>query len=141
MKKAASTRQTILKKAFDLIYKKGYQTTSIDEIIATTKVTKGAFYYHFKHKEEMGLAIISEILNPDMTKNANELLANSANPLDAIYNLINDLLFHNPFLEVAYGCPTGNLMQEVSPWNNKFRLALKTNVDQWKDSIENCIVR
>lgn len=43
MNKAESTRLTILEKAFKLIYEKGYQTTSIDDILATTKVTKGAF--------------------------------------------------------------------------------------------------
>jgi hypothetical protein len=43
MKKSAATRLMILQKAFELIYAKGYQTTSIDDIIATTKVTKGAF--------------------------------------------------------------------------------------------------
>jgi TetR/AcrR family transcriptional repressor of nem operon len=66
MSKAANTRITILQKAFELIYSKGYQTTSIDDIIATTQVTKGAFYYHFKTKDEMGVAIIEEILKPTM---------------------------------------------------------------------------
>jgi AcrR family transcriptional regulator len=58
MKKSAATRLMILEKAFELIYAKGYQTTSIDDIIATTKVTKGAFYYHFKTKDEMGLLLL-----------------------------------------------------------------------------------
>ncbi len=48
MKKAEVTRLNILQKAFELIYVNGYQTTSIDQIIATTQVTKGAFFYHFK---------------------------------------------------------------------------------------------
>lgn len=43
MKKSQATRIDILKKAFQLIYPKGYQATSIDDILATTKVTKGAF--------------------------------------------------------------------------------------------------
>jgi len=60
MSKAQDTRMTILRKAFELIYRQGYQATSIDEIIATTAVTKGALFYHFKNKEEMGLAIINE---------------------------------------------------------------------------------
>jgi AcrR family transcriptional regulator len=67
MKKSAATRLMILEKAFELIYAKGYQTTSIDDIIATTKVTKGAFYYHFKTKDEMGLAIINELVKPQLT--------------------------------------------------------------------------
>lgn len=66
MSKAAETRLTILQKAFYLIYRKGYQATSIDDIIATTQVTKGAFFYHFKSKDEMGLAMIREIMYPGM---------------------------------------------------------------------------
>jgi TetR/AcrR family transcriptional regulator, transcriptional repressor for nem operon len=64
MSKATATRLNLLQKAFELIYTKGYQTTSIDDILATTQVTKGAFYYHFKTKDDMGLAIIHEILKP-----------------------------------------------------------------------------
>jgi TetR/AcrR family transcriptional repressor of nem operon len=66
MSKALNTRRTILEKAFELIYKKGYQTTSINEIIATTEVTKGAFFYHFKTKDEIGIALINEIIKPTM---------------------------------------------------------------------------
>ncbi|WP_317129372.1 TetR/AcrR family transcriptional regulator [Flavivirga rizhaonensis] len=36
----------------------------MDNIIATTQITKGAFYYHFKSKDDMGLVIINEILKP-----------------------------------------------------------------------------
>ncbi|MDN3709585.1 TetR family transcriptional regulator [Myroides ceti] len=57
MKKAEATRLTILKKAYELIYINGYQTTSIDDILATTKVTKGALYYHFKIKTKWGLLL------------------------------------------------------------------------------------
>ncbi|GAA6766408.1 hypothetical protein AAFH68_23500 [Flavobacterium sp. CGRL1] len=57
MSKAVNTRLTILHKAFELIYTKGYQTTSVDEIIATTQVTKGAFYYHLKIKMKWELQL------------------------------------------------------------------------------------
>jgi AcrR family transcriptional regulator len=92
MKKSAATRLMILQKAFELIYAKGYQTTSIDDIIATTKVTKGAFYYHFKTKDEMGLAIINELLKPQLTAGFIEPLQNNENPLEAIYQLMQHLL-------------------------------------------------
>src|SRR5690606_28017174 len=97
MKKAEATRLTILQKAFELIYVKGYQTTSIDDIIATTKVTKGAFYYHFKTKDEMGLAIINEILKPTLASSFIEPLQTEENPLEAIYNLMDNLLMKNEF--------------------------------------------
>ncbi|MES2799854.1 MAG: TetR/AcrR family transcriptional regulator [Bacteroidota bacterium] len=131
MKKAEATRLTILQKAFELIYIKGYQTTSIDDIIATTKVTKGAFYYHFKTKDEMGLAIINEILKPTLTSSFIEPLKKEQNPLVAIYELMDHLLMKNEFLKVEYGCPASNFTQEMTPWNADFNKALNELTKQW----------
>ncbi|WP_347053601.1 TetR/AcrR family transcriptional regulator [Flavobacterium olei] len=131
MKKAEATRLTILLKAFELIYAKGYQTTSVDEIIATTQVTKGAFYYHFKTKDEMGLAIINEILIPKLTKNFIEPFQNESNPVNIIYNLMHYLLIEDDFLKVEYGCPAANFTHEMTPWNEEFRIALDALTQQW----------
>jgi TetR/AcrR family transcriptional repressor of nem operon len=140
MSKAANTRLTILQKAFELIYSKGYQTTSIDEIIATTQVTKGAFYYHFKTKDEMGIAIIEEILKPTMLESFIQPIENSQNPIDDLYNMISYLLLDDPFLEVKYGCPVGNLTQEMTPWNTQFSKALLELVNQWMHTIQKIIL-
>lgn len=131
MKKAEATRLTILQKAFKLIYEKGYQTTSVDDILATTQVTKGAFYYHFKNKDEMGMAIINELMKPELTKNFIEPLKNEGNPLDAIYHLMHHLLMKNDFLKVEYGCPAANFTQEMTPWNPDFSNALNQITQQW----------
>ncbi|ANI89759.1 TetR family transcriptional regulator [Arachidicoccus ginsenosidimutans] len=141
MKKAEVTRLTILQKAFELIYVKGYQTTSIDDIIATTKVTKGAFYYHFKTKDEMGLAIINEILKPTLTNSFIEPLQTEENPLDAIYNLMDNLLMKNDFLKVEYGCPASNFTQEMTPWNSEFNKALNELTQEWTKAITATIER
>lgn len=139
MKKASATRYTILQKAFELIYTKGYQTTSIDEIIATTKVTKGAFYYHFKTKDEMGLAIINEILKPTMKNDFIKPLQDAKNPIKEIYNMTKGLLLENPFLKLEYGCPAGNLTQEMTPWNVEFGKALAELTLEWQKTIENSV--
>ncbi|OIV41575.1 TetR/AcrR family transcriptional regulator [Flavobacterium johnsoniae] len=139
MSKAANTRLNILHKAFELIYTKGYQTTSIDEIIATTQVTKGAFYYHFKTKDEMGVAIIEEILKPTMQEQFIKPTEASQDPIEDFYNMISYLLLEDPFLQVKYGCPVGNLTQEMTPWNTKFSEALAELVDLWKATIINSI--
>ncbi|AXG74127.1 TetR/AcrR family transcriptional regulator [Flavobacterium arcticum] len=133
MKKAAATRLNILQKAFELIYSKGYQTTSIDDILATTQLTKGAFYYHFKNKDEMGVAIINELMKPVLTNNFIELLENERNPLDAIYSLMHSLLLENDFLKVEFGCPAANFTQEMTPWNNDFSSALNEITQQWNN--------
>ncbi|MGD1318061.1 TetR family transcriptional regulator [Chryseobacterium sp. 2R14A] len=135
MKKSEATRLNILQKAFELIYANGYQTTSVDEIIATTQVTKGAFYYHFKTKDEMGLAIINELMIPNFKNTFIEPFQNIVNPLDGIYNLMYDLLMENDTLKVEYGCPASNFTQEMAPWNIDFTKALNTLSLQWENTM------
>ncbi|MBC9794691.1 TetR/AcrR family transcriptional regulator [Sinomicrobium weinanense] len=38
----------------------GFEATSIDRILNTAQLSKGAFYHHFKNKKELGLAVISK---------------------------------------------------------------------------------
>ncbi|UMQ42672.1 TetR/AcrR family transcriptional regulator [Chryseobacterium sp. Y16C] len=135
MKKSEATRLNILQKAFELIYVNGYQTTSVDEIIATTQVTKGAFYYHFKTKDEMGLAIINELMIPGFKNTFIEPFQSVVNPLDAIYNLMYSLLIENENLKVEYGCPASNFTQEMAPWNIEFTKALNLLSQQWESTM------
>ncbi len=125
----------ILQKSFELIYRKGYQATSIDEIIATTQVTKGAFYYHFKTKDDMGLSLINEVLYPGMYNIMIKPLEVGKHPAKDIYkvmeNLLNDFVFFNP----DYGCPAINLIEEMSPMNPTFKKALSRLVKQWQNAI------
>jgi TetR/AcrR family transcriptional repressor of nem operon len=139
MTKAINTRLTILQKAFELIYINGYQATSIDDIIATTKVTKGAFYYHFKTKDEMGLAVINDLMYGSMADTFVKPLSNSNDPITDIYALMHYLLMKDPFLQVKYGCPAGNLTQEMSPLNTEFNSALTNLTKEWQDAIQKSI--
>jgi TetR/AcrR family transcriptional regulator, transcriptional repressor for nem operon len=140
MSKATETRLTILQKAFYLIYRKGYQATSIDDIIATTQVTKGAFFYHFKSKDEMGLAMIREIMYPGMYAAMIKPLLEAKDPLREIYEMMKALLLKNPFFEVAYGCPAINLIDEMAPLNELFRKALTQMIVQWQNAIKNTLL-
>lgn len=139
MKKSEATRQNILQKAFELIYTNGYQTTSVDEIIATTQVTKGAFYYHFKTKDEMGLAIINERMRPTFKNTYIEPFQSDVNPLDTIYNLMHHLLMENEDLKVEYGCPASNFTQEMAPWNIEFTKALNELSLEWEKAMIDAI--
>lgn len=139
MTTAKTNRQIILENAFELIYKKGYQTTSIDEIIATTKVTKGSFYYHFKTKDKMGIAMVNEIIKPIIQDTFVIPLSNTKKPLEQIYLMTKSLLLENPFLKLEYGCPAGNLTQEMTPWNIEFSKALNEIILEWQTALENCL--
>jgi TetR/AcrR family transcriptional repressor of nem operon len=139
MSKAAATRTMILTKSFELIYKQGYQATSIDNILATTKVTKGAFFYHFKNKEEMGLAVINEVIYPGMYETLVKPLLDAEDPVNDIYEMMRNVLLKVPFLRAKYGCPAVNLIEEMSPLNESFKNALLKLTDQWQAAINESI--
>jgi len=140
MSKAAATKQLILTKSLELIYKNGYQSTSIDEIIATTNVTKGAFFYHFKSKEEMGLAIINEIFYPGVVEGLSRPLSNAANITEGIYKMLHSILFDHSVFIVAYGCPVANLIEEMAPVNEAFKNSLSRLVSRVQKELELALV-
>lgn len=58
---AAVTRATVLNAALSVFSAKGYAATSLDDIAAAAKVTRGAIYWHFKSKADLYNTLISEL--------------------------------------------------------------------------------
>ncbi|WP_372634255.1 TetR/AcrR family transcriptional regulator [Cohnella sp.] len=61
-RKRPSNRDVVIRVATALFLEKGYQITSMDEIVAASKVSKTNIYYHFKSKEELLSAIVEGIV-------------------------------------------------------------------------------
>jgi AcrR family transcriptional regulator len=53
VKPAAERRAEIIDCAVALFFEKGYEATTIADILERTNLSKGAFYHHFKSKEEL----------------------------------------------------------------------------------------
>lgn len=51
--KPNSVKNRIVSTAWKLFYKKGYNETTVDEIIEQSDTSKGSFYYYFKTKDEL----------------------------------------------------------------------------------------
>ncbi len=49
-------RSKLLDAALTVIRTKGYSATTVDDLCAAAGVTKGAFFHHFKTKDELGVA-------------------------------------------------------------------------------------
>lgn len=59
--RSQETRAALLETARLLFGTKGYHATSIDEIVATTRVTRGALYHHFESKEHLFEAVYRQM--------------------------------------------------------------------------------
>ncbi|MGW2821112.1 ScbR family autoregulator-binding transcription factor [Streptomyces sp. NPDC001443] len=56
--RAEQTRATIIAAAADLFDRRGYESTSLSDIVEHAQVTKGALYFHFAAKEDLAHAIL-----------------------------------------------------------------------------------
>ena len=54
------TRERILNAAIKVFSDKGYHDTKVDEIVAESKTSKGAVYFHFPSKQRIFLALVDE---------------------------------------------------------------------------------
>lgn len=61
----ARTRLELLRAANRLFVRNGYVATTLDEIASEAGVTVGAVYSNFGTKEDMFLALVDEILDPE----------------------------------------------------------------------------
>ncbi len=58
MSRGRKTRTRIMDVAQEAILAKGFDATSIDEIVASAEITKSGFFYHFRDKNALALALI-----------------------------------------------------------------------------------
>lgn len=65
MKKGEKRKQELLKIAYDMFLSRGYENTSVDEIIAEAQIAKGTFYYYFPSKEQLLEAVIDMMIESE----------------------------------------------------------------------------
>lgn len=58
MARGSETRRKILDVAQEAILAKGFDATSIEEIVANAEITKSGFFYHFRDKNALAHALI-----------------------------------------------------------------------------------
>lgn len=133
MRAPERTRERLLQAASREIYRTGFQSASLDTILATAGVTKGALYHHFKNKEALGYAVVEEIISPDVRGTWVRPLLSVKDPIGALIGIVQGLSVHPDV--VCGGCQLNNLAQEMSPLDAGFRKRLEAIFDAWRDAM------
>ncbi len=120
----STAKEKILDSAQKLMLKKGFVATTIDEICATSELTKGCFFYYFKNKEDLGKAVLDHYWNFLQQKMQEDSFLQEEDPLERIFGFMDfavNAVARNPLFE--NGCLIGNLSQELSKTNQPIRMA------------------
>ena len=108
-----NTKSRLIEIGAEIIHLKGFNNTGIKEILKSAGVPKGSFYNYFKNKEDFGLQVIDYFVDY-MAHVAGEILGDpSVSPLARIRKLLTGFIELFRVKGYGYGCPIGNLSQEM----------------------------
>ncbi len=131
---AESTRAAILNVAFMEFYHNGFQGGSLNKIVESAGTTKGALFHHFPNgKQELGYAVVDEIIGPILQQRWLESLVGSKDPITdlkrAFRQYVKEDIESGNYVQ---GCPLNNMAQEMSPLDEGFRKRIDKLYCLWR---------
>ncbi len=128
-----NTKQNILQIGAEIIHRKGYNATGLQEILSAANVPKGSFYNHFKSKEDFGLQVI-DFFTDFFAQFCKDIFEDSnRSPLGRLELLLDRFMEFFDSRGYTCGCPVGNLAQELGDLSPVFQEKLSKAIDTMVD--------
>lgn len=121
-------RTKLLDAAVALIRTQGYSATTVDDLCAAAGVTKGAFFHHFKSKDELGVAAADHWSETTAALFAGAPYHDHADPLE---RLLAYLDFRKAILQGGvpdFTCLVGTMVQETYETTPAIREACERSI-------------
>jgi AcrR family transcriptional regulator len=136
--RGAATRARIVSAAADLIYARGVERTSLDDVIEATGVSKSQLYHYFLDKDALVMEVIT--LQTERVLNAQQPNLGALDSLKAL-RMWRDALVKLNARTHSGGCPLGSLANELANDSEPARKRLAASFAVWSDWIERGLTR
>jgi TetR/AcrR family transcriptional repressor of nem operon len=133
------TRTRLVVAAMQLFSQKGYNSTSIADVLQTAKVNSGSLYYFFPGKSDLLVAVLDmyhDGIRPMLLEPAWEGIDDAIERIFALLARYRKSLVDT---ECFYGCPIGSLALELHEPDTAVRERLAKNFSAWIDAIQECL--
>lgn len=138
-KSKEDTRGKLICVGVQMLHKKGYTATGINDIVAGAEVPKGSFYNYFESKESFGSEVVSAYFDNSLVRLRELLCDNSMPPLERLRSYFDEQI--SSFTAGGYicGCMLGNLSLEIADQIAPIRNGLAGYFRTWSSLFETCI--
>ncbi|MBI3543265.1 MAG: TetR/AcrR family transcriptional regulator [Deltaproteobacteria bacterium] len=114
MNNATHPREKLIHTAARLVHQQGWTITGINQILNEAGIPKGSFYYYFRSKEALGVAVL-QLHQANLKKVLESTLLNPALAPDEALASFLQAVHEGPMADVfRYGCPAGNFASEIA---------------------------
>ena len=134
-----STRARLVDSALYLFWLQGYAATGVAEILSHANVRAGSFYYFFKTKESLLLAVLQRYIETLDLIVTGPVFAETADPIERIFGILEFYRRNLIRTGCTYGCPIGRLALEIPEQQKEVHRLLADNFDGWTTAIEVCL--
>jgi TetR/AcrR family transcriptional regulator, transcriptional repressor for nem operon len=141
-KAAEDTRRRILETAFDQFYANSFQGGSLNDIVDKAGTTKGALFYYFEGKNDLGRAVIEEVVEPWIKEHWLDSLTHSIDPIEDLKTALRQFVKRaSENGHLTRGCPLNNLAQEMSPLDEGLRKRIEKVYVMWREGLAAAFTR
>ena len=127
----SGTKEHIVEVASRLVHLRGFNHTSLGEILKESGIGKGNFYYYFRSKEELGYAIIANNLKRFSEEVTGKAFGNDRDAVAQLDDFLDILIDMHRQRNCAGGCRLGNMAMEMSDIHEGFRKKFQEVFDGW----------
>lgn len=131
--RGAATRDRIVHAAADLMYVKGVNATTLDDIREATSTSKSQLYRHFPDKESLVRAVIALRGQQVIERETSRLGRLSS--FNGLVRWRNALIAANALQNGAYGCALGSMANELADHDEQARAMLAALFKDWEELI------
>lgn len=136
-----TAKEQILDAARRLVHIRGFNNTSVEDILKECGVGKGNFYYYFKSKDELGFAILDRSLERLSTELIEKSFDPQKDPWQQVYDFLGSLVDRARQHDGSGGCILGNLAVEMSDIHEEFRRRLNRAFDRLRSRIAEALAQ
>jgi len=131
--KGERTRQSIIQKAAAVFNQRGYEGTSLTDLMEETGLEKGGIYRHFASKEELAVAAFDYAWST-VRQHRLRAIEGGSSPLTKLRNMIEDFA-ERPSVTPG-GCPLLNTAVDADDGNPILRAHVRTALQGWVNRLE-----
>jgi AcrR family transcriptional regulator len=133
------TRSRIVHAACDLMYARGINATTLDDVRDASGTSKSQLYQYFSNKDELVIGVVEEYSARIIDRE--ERFLNGVSTISGLERWATALVKSKEALHGAYGCVIGSFAMELADQNEKARERLQDTFEHWQNLIAAALER
>ncbi len=139
MNAPVDVRSRIVMAAMELFWAKGYNSTSIADILSRTQLNAGSLYHVFPGKQDVLIAVLEAYRDGLYENLVDPAWEGVDDPVERIFALLARYRWLILETDCTYGCPIGSLALELHEADPVVRDLLAVNFTGWVGAIQRCL--